>query len=409
MTLLGRFLEQRHANAPQESWAKGLVPTGPNTSAGQRVTQDSGSRLATAYSCVRFLADQVSALPRHTYRKQADGAVVGTPPPRWLDEANTDLSMMDFLFQSMWALNTDGNAYALIVRDENGLPSELLPVHPASVAVERNASGRPVYTVEGKERDRFQVLHVPGAMLPGALTGLSPIDYCRQTFGLGQATEEYGAAFFQNGAAPGGVIQFPAEADPSPAKLKQIAASWRRSHGGSKRAHLPGVLTGGATWQPVSIPNDQAQFLETRKLTRSEIAGIYRVPPHVVGDLEKATYSNIEHQGVELVKYTFLPWLQRLEWHLSRLLPRGQYVKFEVEGLLRGDTLSRYRSYAMGRQWGWLNVDEIRALEDLPELPDGKGQEYLVPQNMAEAGALEEPDPITGGKQNDGGISNDGD
>jgi HK97 family phage portal protein len=401
VTVLRALVRELRDAGQGSGWGSDTVAL-PNTASGQRVTVETGSRLAVAYSCIRYLADTVGALPRQAFRESGH---TRSPVrnPAWAERANLDLSTQDFLAQCLWALNTHGNAYALLTFGPNGLVSELLPVHPSLVSVERGPDGRPVYTVDGVERPRDQVLHIPGLVLPGQLVGLSPIDYCRATFGLGQAVEEYGGSFFANGAAPGGVITYPAEKDPSEESLARMARSWRRSHGGSAKAHLPGVLTGGATWTPVTIPNDQAQFLETKKLNRSEIAGIFRVLPHRVADLEHATYSNIETQGEEEVRVSFLPWLVKLEHHLSgpRFLPRGQFFRLNVEGLLRGDTASRYRSYAIGRQWGFLSVDEIRALENRPPLPDGKGQEYLVPQNMAAAG-LEASDPITGGRQNGG-------
>ena len=404
MTFLRAIAREARQNTlgPGEVWAKDLVPVG-GTVAGQRVSQESGSRLGAAYACIRFLSEVIGSLPLGAYRK-VGGRVEQVSGPGWLENANLDLPWNEFAEQLLSSVLTDGNGYARILRNRLQLPAELIPLHPSEVSVKRASNGRPEFTVRGVIVPREDMLHVPAFVPPGGLAGVSPIEHCRRTFGLAQAAEEYGAAFFENGASPGGVIEHPGEATPE--RMKQLAQSWRRSHGGTKQAHMPGVLVGGASWKQVTIPNDQAQFLETRKMSRTEVAGIYRVPAHVIGDLERATFSNIEHQSIELVRYTLVPWLKRLENRLSPLLPRGQYVKVNVEGLLRGDTAARYRSYATARQWGWMNVDEIRELEDLSPLPDGAGEEYLVPQNMAPAGELEASDPITGGRQSggDGGL-----
>lgn len=388
MPVLAEALEGRSFSLRREDFetARGAFEVGQDTAAGVRVTQDSGSRLSAAYSCIRFLAEVIGSLPWNVYRRE-DGVRLPAPRPRWMTQPNVDQERPEFIEQLVGSLNITGDAFALITNlDAEGRPLELVPLTPSEVDVDRERSGRMRYAVNGEVMPPHRVLHIPGFQpWPGMLRGLSPIEYCRQTFGLGQATEEYGAGFFARGANPSGVIQV--DGDPGDEAIKAMALQWRKAHGGVRRSHLPGVLTHGAEWNPITIPNDHAQFLETRKFSRSEIAGIYRVPPHLIGDLERATFSNIEHQSIEVVVYTLAPWLERLEARFSRLVPRGQFVKFNVGGLLRGDHKTRFEAYALALINGWMNQDEVRALEDLPPIPDGNGQTYYRPLNLHPLGA----------------------
>ncbi|HUR24003.1 MAG TPA: phage portal protein, partial [Acidimicrobiales bacterium] len=272
---------------------------------------------------------------------------------------------------------------------------ELWVVHPDHVKVTKRGAGR-VYEVwrGGQKAGEFtqdEVLHIRGFSMPGSLYGLSPIEYHRSAIGLSLAAEEYGARFFGHDATPGGVIEVPAGTSES--ALKQMAAKWRAKHQGLSNAHEPGFLLNGSKWQAVSIPNDSAQFLETRKMQVTEIARLFGVPAHKVGDMEHATFSNIEHQAIEFVQDCILPWLKCLEEAFNPLLGRGAapdmrtgaYVKWNVDGLLRGDSQSRAEFYNVMRNIGVYNADDILALEDRPPIPGGAGQMYWRPLNMGDA------------------------
>jgi HK97 family phage portal protein len=238
---------------------------------------------------------------------------------------------------------------------------------------------------------REDVLHIPGLGFDG-LVGYSPIAMAKNAIGMALATEEYGAKFFANGANPGGVLEHPGVVkDP-----KRIRDSWNAVYQGSGNAHRVAVLEEGMKFQAIGIPPEQAQFLETRKFQINEIARIFRVPPHMVGDLEKSSFSNIEQQSLEFVKYTLDPWVVRWEQALQRaLLPaaekRGFFIKFNVDGLLRGDYQSRMNGYAVSRQNGWMSSNDIRELENMNRIPEELGGDlYLINGNMtklADAGA----------------------
>ena len=231
------------------------------------------------------------------------------------------------------------------------------------------------------------VLHVPGLGFDG-LVGYSPIAMAKNAIGMAIACEEYGAKFFANGAAPSGVLEHPGVIkDPS-----RVRDAWQSQFGGSANANKVAVLEEGMKYTPISISPEQAQFLETRKFQINEIARIFRVPPHMVGDLEKSSFSNIEQQSLEFVKYTLEPWLVRWEQSLARALfsideKTELFVKFNVEGLLRGDYKSRMEGYATARQNGWMSANDIRELENMERIPEEKGGDlYLVNGNMLPLG-----------------------
>jgi HK97 family phage portal protein len=230
---------------------------------------------------------------------------------------------------------------------------------------------------------RDEILHIPGLGFDG-LIGYSPIAMAKNAIGMSLATEEYGASFFANGANPGGVLEHPGVIK----DIQRVKDSWNSAYQGSGNAHRIAVLEEGMKFQAIGIPPEQAQFLETRKFQINEIARIFRIPPHMVGDLEKSSFSNIEQQSLEFVKYTLNPWVVRWEQSLqqSLLLPSEKnsiFIKFNVDGLLRGDYQSRMNGYAVGRQNGWLSANDIRELEDMNRIPAEEGGDlYLVNGNM---------------------------
>ena len=289
-----------------------------------------------------------------------------------------------------------GNAYAQVIRNGKGEIIALYPLMPDRMKVDRDEHGQLYYEytvstddapINGKQAtvklEPSDVLHIPGLGFDG-LVGYSPIAMAKNTIGMAIACEEYGAKFFANGAQPSGVLEHPGTLK-DPAKVRE---SWQSTFGGSRNANKVAVLEEGMKYTPISISPEQAQFLETRKFQVNEIARIFRVPPHMVGDLEKSSFSNIEQQSLEFVKYTLDPWVCRWEQSIMRRLftpeeKKKYYVKFNVDGLLRGDYQSRMNGYAIGRQNGWMSANDIRELENLDRIPaeDG-GDLYLINGNM---------------------------
>ncbi|MDE6589693.1 MAG: phage portal protein [Oscillospiraceae bacterium] len=390
----------RSRDAPQNSTAGSAYTFffGGSTS-GKAVTERSAMQMTAVYSCVRILAEAVAGLPLNLYRYTEDGGKEkATDHPLYLllhDEPNPEMSSFVFRETLMTHLLLWGNAYAQIIRNGKGEVIALYPLMPNKMSVDRDSQGQLYYAYQrGTDealRDKNQtvilrptdVLHIPGLGFDG-LVGYSPIAMAKNAIGMAIACEEYGAKFFANGAAPGGVLEHPGTIkDP-----QRVRESWQSTFGGSGNANKIAVLEEGMKYTPIGISPEQAQFLETRKFQTNEIARIFWVPPHMVGDLEKSSFSNIEQQSLEFVKYTLEPWVTRWEQTIQRsLLSTGEksryFVKFNLEGLLRGDYQSRMNGYATARQNGWMSANDIRELENLDRIPAEEGGDlYLINGNM---------------------------
>ena len=390
----------RSRDAPQNSTAGSAYTFffGGSTSS-KTVTERSAMQMTAVYSCIRILAEAVAGLPLNLYRYTEDGGKEkAIDHPLYLllhDEPNPEMSSFVFRETLMTHLLLWGNAYAQIIRNGKGEVIALYPLMPNKMSVDRDSQGQLYYTYQrGTDeaiRDKNQtailrpsdVLHIPGLGFDG-LVGYSPIAMAKNAIGMAIACEEYGAKFFANGAAPGGVLEHPGTIkDP-----QRVRESWQSTFGGSGNANKIAVLEEGMKYAPIGISPEQAQFLETRKFQINEIARIFRVPPHMVGDLEKSSFSNIEQQSLEFVKYTLNPWVVRWEQSIQRsLLSTGEksryFVKFNLEGLLRGDYQSRMNGYATARQNGWMSANDIRELENLDRIPAEEGGDlYLINGNM---------------------------
>ncbi len=369
------------------------------SSSGKAVTERTAMQMTAVYSCVRILAEAIAGLPLHLYRYTEDGGKEkAIDHPLYLllhDEPNPEMSSFVFRETLMTHLLLWGNAYAQIVRNGKGEVIALYPLMPNKMTVDRDKDGQLYYTYQRSSEEaptmkgssvilrQQDVLHIPGLGFDG-LVGYSPIAMAKNAIGLAMATEEYGAKFFANGAAPSGVLEHPGTIkDPS-----RVREAWQSQFGGSTNSGKVAVLEEGMKYTPISISPEQAQFLETRKFQINEIARIFRVPPHMVGDLEKSSFSNIEQQSLEFVKYTLDPWVIRWEQSIQRTLltpeeKTGYFVKFNVEGLLRGDYQSRMSGYATARQNGWMSANDIRELENLDRIPAEEGGDlYLINGNM---------------------------
>ena len=396
------------------------------TTSGKPVNERTAMQTTAVYACVRILAEAVASLPLHVYEYQDDGGkkLVHDHPLYYLlhDEPNPEMTSFVFRETLMSHLLIWGNAYAQIIRDGAGRVLGLYPLLPDKMDVQRDNRGNIyyVYSRNSDENPLFKeygdirlkaedVLHIPGLGFDG-LIGYSPIAMAKNAVGMTLACEEYGASFFANGANPGGVLEHPGVLkDPS-----KVRESWNSVYRGVNNAHKIAVLEEGMKYQQIGIPPEEAQFLETRKFQINEIARLYRIPPHMVGDLDKSSFSNIEQQSLEFVKYTLDPWVIRWEQSLQRslLLPgeKGKYfIKLNVDGLLRGDYQSRMNGYAVGRQNGWFSANDIREMENMNPIPDEQGGNlYLINGAMTkleDAGAFAKTDT---GQQNTPAQENSG-
>ena len=383
------------------------------STSGKAVNPRSAMQLSAVYACVKVIAETVASLPLHVYRNVELGSekAINEPLYRLLhDEPNSEMTSFMWRETMMTHLLLWGNSYSQKIYNYRGELVGLYPLSPDCMEVARAKDGQLVYTYttsDGREHTltREEVFHVPGLGFDGVV-GYSPIAMERNALGLALAAEEYGSKFFANGATPSGVLVHP-NTIKNPEKVR---AAWTKAFGGSGNAGKTAVLEEGMRYERISMPNNEAQFLESRKFQVAEICRIYRVPPHLIADLEHATYSNIEHQSISFGSYTIRPWLVRIEQAMNmQLLTEPQkgrlWTGFNLDGLLRGDYKSRMEGYAIGRQNGWLNANDIRDLENMNQIPpELGGNDYLVNGNMVrlqDAG-------ISYGNQNAGNSEDEG-
>jgi len=373
------------------------------STSGKPVNERSAMQMTAVYSCVRILAEAIAGLPLHLYKyTESGGKEKACDHPLYLllhDEPNPEMSSFVFRETLMTHLLLWGNAYAQIIRNGKGEVIALYPLMPNKMTVDRDENGHLYYTYQRANEEAhtmegtsvklnpYDVLHIPGLGFDG-LVGYSPIAMAKNAIGMAIACEEFGAKFFANGAAPSGVLEHPGTIkDPT-----RVRDAWQSQFGGSSNSGKVAVLEEGMKYTPISISPEQAQFLETRKFQINEIARIFRVPPHMVGDLEKSSFSNIEQQSLEFVKYTLDPWVIRWEQSMTRALltlddKKEYFIKFNLEGLLRGDYQSRMNGYSIARQNGWMSANDIRELENLDRIPAELGGDlYLINGNMLPLG-----------------------
>ena len=381
----------RARDKPQDSVSAAPIFYFGTSGSGKSVTVQSAIQLSTVYACVRVISETIASLPLGIYETVNDGNEKATDHPLYRllhDEPNSEMTSFVFREVMLAHLLLYGNSYSQIIRSGKNQVIGLYPLLPDHMDVDRDSKGNLTYTyttsdgktVSIKPRD---VLHIPGLGFDGVM-GYSPIALEKNAIGLGIASEEYGSKFFSNGARPSGILIHPNTVK----NPKALRESWNSAYGGSSNSNRVAILEEGMKFEPIAIPNNEAQFLETRKFQVDEICRIFRVPPHLVGNLEHATFSNIEHQSIDFAVHTIRPWLVRIEQAMNRALLSDQekgrfFVQFNIDGLMRGDYKSRMEGYAIGRQNGWLSANDIRALENQNPIPaDQGGDAYLVNGNM---------------------------
>lgn len=357
------------------------------------VGTDQAMRVSAVFSCVRILADTVASLPLVLYRRRPDGSRErATDHPLYAllhDQPNPIMSAFEMRWAMMAHLATRGNAYCEIQRDGTGRIIALWPLLPDHVSVELRDDTL-VYRYQPPGRAAVlmpmsAVWHIR-VFSPDGIVGMSPLAYARRAIELALATEEFGLKFFLRGANPRLVLKHPGRLSAEAAQ--RLRESWETAYSGLSSAHRVAILEEGMSIERLTIPPEEAQFLQTRRMQIAEIARIYRIPPHMLGELDRATHSNIEHQQIEFLTQSLRPWLVAIEQAVQRLLlpeERGQYyAEHLVDGLLRGDIGARYRAYATALQWGFMSVNEVRRLENMDAVPSGNA--YLRPLNMQAVG-----------------------
>lgn len=361
------------------------------STSGTRVSPETALTIAAVWSAVRLVSETTGMLPLHLYERLESGGrsdarnhpierLISNRPNRWQ-------TPMEFREMLQGHVELRGNGYAWVLRNRAGEPEELIPLHPDRVTVEQDSDYELIYRVQQKSGSQAVLLademfHLRGLSSDG-VNGLSTLAHARNSLGFTLATEEYGARSFAQGVRPSGVLR--TDSNVSENAFKRLRESWAQAYAGLQNTAKTLILEEGLEWQAIGMTSEDAQFLESRRFQVGEVARWFRVPPHMIADLERATFSNIEEQGLEFVIYSLMPRLRRWEEAIQRTLIQDDryYAEHTVDGLLRGNVEARWRAYATALAWGCMSPDEVRARENMNPLPDGQGNVYLRPLNMA--------------------------
>jgi len=363
-----------------------------STNSGSIVTQDTAMRLSAVYSCVRVLSESIAQLPLIYYERAGDRKERATAQKLYTllhDAPNSFQTSFEFRESQMAHLCLSGNAYAFINRSVTGEILELLPLQPSKVKVKQNKDYSLEYEFTDSDRKvitlrKDQVFRLTGMSFDG-INGISPIRYQAESLGISLATDKHTAKSFKNGAKMTGILKHPTTFKDKEV-AKRVQESWDNSANGENAYSTP-VLEDGMDWIPVTMSNRDAQYIESRKFNVEDIARIFRVPPHKIGHLEKSTNNNIEHQGLEFVTDTMMPWMVRREQSITRDLltvaeRRRYFAEFLVDGIMRGDSAARASYYNSMWTMGAMNPNEIRTKENMNPRDDEGGNEYVKPLNM---------------------------
>ncbi|MDR5756495.1 phage portal protein [Caballeronia sp. LZ035] len=378
--------------AGSQGWVSALLGSASSES-GQVVTAASALSLTILQNCVTLLSESIAQLPLELYERSGDDRKPAVDHPLYSVlkyQPNPWQTPFEYQEQSQITVGLRGNSYSFIDRDSDGVVRGLYPLDTESVTVMKGSDLRPVYRVNGADPMSQRLVHHVRWMSTNGYTGLSPIMLHANSIGHAQAVQQYAGKSFMNGTVLSGVIERPSASAPikEQTSIDRITDNWNAKFGGTGNAKKVALLQEGMTFKPLSMTNVDAALIDALRLSAVDIARIYKIPAHMVNELERATFSNIEHQEIQFVIYTLLPWIKRHEQAKMRdlLLPceRNRYfIEYNLSGLLRGDQASRYAAYAVGRQWGWLSINDIRRLENMS--PVKGGDIYLSPLNMVDA------------------------
>ena len=398
----------RARDKPQDAVSAATTFSFGMAGSGKSVNARTAIQVSTVYACVRVIAETVASLPFSVFEQDKTGSQKALDHPLYRilhDEPNPEMTSFVWREAMLTHLLLWGNSYSQILRAGRGSVIGMYPLLPDHMEVDRDDKGKLTYTYSTTSGEQVKlrpedVLHIPGLGFDGIM-GYSPIAVERNAVGLSIAAEEFGGKFFGNGATPSGILTHPNTVK----NPKALRESWMEAYGGSSNANRVAILEEGMTFTRISMPNNEAQFLETRKFQVEEICRIYRVPPHMIADLEHATFSNIEHQSIDFAVHCIRPWLVRIEQSVNRALfsekEKGRfYCQFNLDGLMRGSYKERMEGYSIARQNGWMTANDIRNLENQNPIPkeDG-GDALLVNGNMIPVSLAMQPRGVDAAKK----------
>ena len=366
------------------------VPTADNTT----IDANTAMSFTAVFACNRVLSETLASCPIFLYEKDSKGnrvQVTDVPEYQLMHYTpNPEMTPGQFKETGMSNMNLGGNFIAQKVFNLHGDLLELRPILWNRVRIDIDKdTGRLLYFIDGKTepKTRDEILHIPGLTLDGYI-GVTPLTYAALTIDIGLSQDKFERNFYLNRASTSGIFQYPNELGDE--AFKRLKKDIKKNYTGLSNAGVPMILEGGGQFKEVTMKLTDAQFLESKRFRIEDVCRIFRIPLHLVQDLTRSTNNNIEHQSLEFIVYTMLPWFKRWEENLNLQLlsteskRKNRYFEFKVDALLRGDAQTRASAYAQGRQWGWLSVNDIRRLENMD--PIENGDIYLQPLNMSEAG-----------------------
>jgi HK97 family phage portal protein len=371
-----RFKREDRAISFQTVWGMGGdVVLGNNSNT--MVNAKTAFSLIPVFSAVSLISDTISTLPVDAYQRIDGNRKPYRPRPSWVDQPDVDQTRSAHYQQVLVSMLIWGNAYVRIFRNNRGDVVNLVALDPQKMTVTRSAIGRKVFTYadEANTLSSDEVMHLTDLLEPGAIIGMSRVERLREALGLGIALQDFAATFFGQGVSGSMVVEVPGNITPDQAR--QLSDSMSNRHGGWRKSGRAAVLSGGATVKDMSVQNDQSQFIESRRFFVEEVARLFNIPLHFLDVPGSQSYSSVEQSAIQFVQHTLRPYIEKLEWSYSRLLPEQAFIKFNVDGLLRGDFNSRITGYATGLQSGFMSINDVRRIEDMTPV-DG-GDVYRVP------------------------------
>jgi HK97 family phage portal protein len=345
------------------------------TESGANIDQDTSMRISAFYSCVLLISDTISTLPVDSFIRRDGNRVPYRPRPAWIQKPDIDLLRSEHYQQVLVSLLLDGNAYVRIFRDSRGDVANLVCLDPTRIQVKRNPATKKIeYIIDNYDSGVVQsseMLHITEIRKPQALTGLSRVTELKDNLGLASALQSFAARFFGQGATTNGVIEYPGKLTLEQAK--NLQTGFDNAHKGFKKAHKTGILDSGAKYVKTGVNPDEAQMLESQKFAIEQVARMFRIPPHMIGITTAGamSYASVEQNNINFVVHTLRPYISKLEDAYSTLLPNEAFMKFNVDGLLRGDYTTRIQGYSIGLQSGFYSVNDVRRFEDLRPVDNG--------------------------------------
>lgn len=378
--LLGR---EERAVSFQTVWGSGDFIETQSLSA-TIVNADTAMQVNAVFSAVSLISDTLSTLPVDAYIRSQGSRYPLRPRPAWVTKPNVDTTKEAFYGAAIVSLLLEGNTFIRIFRNRRGEIVNMVVLNPLDVDIKNMGPGRLMFQVKGEEKlvPADQMVFIPDIVRPGQIRGISRVEALKENFGLAKALENYAARFFGAGTQTSGVIEIPGNLSGEQAKAMQEAFDSR--HRGWQRAHKTAILSGGAVYKPTNVPNDQAQFLDSRRLAVEDVARAFNIPPHLLGLPGSNTYASVEQNNIAFVTHTLRPIAQKLEGAFTTLLSQevGQeaaFIKFSLDGLLRADINSRTQSYSTGLNSGYYKINDIRRFEDLEPISDPSADTVRVP------------------------------